>query len=96
MEVAYNNMKDLNKKKTEELEASIEKRVEKIKAEFDKKLVQKENQIKEREIQTEQKIRTVEEILKQTEEDADKEILEMKTKYEMELKKERESNVKLR
>ena len=35
-------------------------------------------------------------MLKQTEEDADKEILEMKTGYEVDLKREAESNVKLR
>ena len=35
-------------------------------------------------------------MLKQTEEDADKEILEMKTSYEIDLKREAESNVKLR
>ena len=35
-------------------------------------------------------------MLKQTEEDADKEILEMKTSYEVDLKQEAESNVKLR
>ena len=34
--------------------------------------------------------------MKQTEEDADKEILEMKTGYEIDLKREAESNVKLR
>ena len=38
----------------------------------------------------------MEEMLKQTEEDADKEILEMKTSYEIDLKREAESNVKLR
>ena len=41
-------------------------------------------------------MRAVEEMLRQTEEDADKEILEMKTGYEIELKREAESNVKIR
>ena len=41
-------------------------------------------------------MQAVEEMLKQTEEDADKEILEMKTSYEVDLKQEAESNVKLR
>ena len=36
MEAAYNDMKEINKKKTEELERSIEQRVEKIQKEFDK------------------------------------------------------------
>ena len=95
METAYNNMKEINKKKTEELENSIEERVVKIKNEFDAKLVQYEDEVKGREKQSEEKIRAVEEILKQTEEDADKEILEIKTQYEIELKKEKESNVKV-
>ena len=41
-------------------------------------------------------VRAVEEILKQTEEDADKEILELKTKYEKLLRSEREANVRMR
>ena len=53
-------------------------------------------EVKIREKQSEEKIKAVEEILKQTEEDADKEILELKTKYEIELKKEKESNVKVK
>ena len=55
-----------------------------------------EEEVKEREKTNEDKIRSIEEILKQTEEDADKEILEMKTKYEKELKTERETLVKVR
>ena len=43
-----------------------------------------------------EKVRAVEEMLKQTEEDADKEILELKTKYEKILRSEREANVRLR
>ena len=52
--------------------------------------------MKQREKNNEEKIKSIEEILKQTEEDADKEILEMKTKYEKELKFERETLVKIR
>merc|ERR1711874_722178 len=88
-------MKEINKKKTEQLEQSIELRVEKIKKEFDSKLLKYEEDVKAREKAGEEKIKAVEEILKQTEEDADKEILEMKTRYEVDLKKEKESNVKL-
>ena len=36
MEKAYNEMKEMSQKKTEELEKSIELRVEKIQQEFDK------------------------------------------------------------
>ena len=42
------------------------------------------------------RVKAVEEMLRQTEEDADKEILEMKTKYERLLRSEREGNVRLR
>ena len=41
-------------------------------------------------------MKSIEEVLKQTEEDADKEILELKTKYEKDLKSERETLVKVR
>ena len=43
-----------------------------------------------------EKVRAVEEMLKQTEEDADKEILELKTRYERILRSERDANVRLR
>jgi hypothetical protein len=36
MELAYNEMKEINKSKTEELERSIEQRVAKIQLEFDR------------------------------------------------------------
>ena len=49
-----------------------------------------------REKACEDKVKAIEEVLKQTEEDADKEILEMKKKYEDMLRTERESNVRLR
>ena len=68
----------------------------KSKKKIDVKLAKYEEEVKLREKAGDEKVKAVEEILKQTEEDADKEILEMKTKYELELKKEKESNVKLR
>lgn len=89
-------MKEASVKKVEELEKSIEKRVEKIKKEFDNKLSIYEEEVKSRERNNEEKIKSMEEILKQTEEDADKEILEMKTRYEKDLKLERETLVKVR
>ena len=96
LESEYNMMKDASVKKVEELEKSIEQRVEKIKREFDNKLSIYEEEVKTRERRNEEKIKSMEEILKQTEEDADKEILEMKTKYEKDLKHERETLVKVR
>ena len=92
----YNKIKEASIKKVEELEKSIEKRVQMIKEEFNTKLTNYEDEVKSRERLNEEKIRSIEEILKQTEEDADKEILEIKTKYEKELKIERETLIKIR
>ena len=92
----YNSIKESSVKKVENLENSIEKRIDNIKTEFDNKLAVYEGEVKTRERNNEEKIKSMEEILKQTEEDADKEILEMKTKYERDLKHEREALVKVR
>ena len=96
LEQEYEKIKEASVKKVETLEQSIEKRIEKIKQEFDAKLANYEEEVKTREKTNEEKIKSIEEILKQTEEDADKEILEMKTRYERELKLERETLVKIR
>ena len=53
---------------------------------FDKKLVANNLEVKKYEKLGGEKVRAVEEILKQTEEDADKEILDIKSKYEKILK----------
>ena len=53
-------------------------------------------EVKKHEQKGDEKVKAVEEMLKQTEEDADKEILELKTKYEKILRAEREANVRLR
>ena len=92
----YNKIKEASVKRVEELEKSIEKKVEKIKKEFNAKLSGYEDEVKSREKSNDEKIKSIEEILKQTEEDADKEILEIKTKYEKELKFERETLIKVR
>ncbi len=55
-----------------------------------------EAEVKKHEQLGDEKVKAVEEMLKQTEEDADKEILELKTKYEKILRTEREANVRLR
>ena len=54
----------------------------------------KDVEVSAREHDAETRVKAVEEMLKQTEEDADKEILELKTKYEKSLRFERESNVR--
>ena len=51
-------------------------------------------EVSAREVDADTRIKAVEEMLKQTEEDADKEILELKTKYEKTLRFEKESNVR--
>ena len=79
-------MKLSSVEKVKMLESSIENKVKKIKEEFNVKLSVYEGEVKEREKINEEKVKSMEEILKQTEEDADKEILEIKTKYESELK----------
>ena len=89
-------MKVSSVEKVKLLENSIEDKVKKIKEEFNVRLSVYEGEVKERERVNEEKVKSMEEILKQTEEDADKEILEMKTKYEKDLKVERESLVKVR
>lgn len=91
----YDEIKLSSVEKVKTLELSIEGRVEKIKKEFDSKLALYETEVKGREKVNEEKVKSSEEILKQTEQDADKEILEMKTKYENELKVERETLVKV-
>ena len=53
---------------------------------FEKKLVANDLEVKKYEKLGGEKVRAVEEILKQTEEDADKEILDIKSKYEKILK----------
>ena len=92
----YEEMKLSSVEKVKVLESSIESKVKKIKEEFNVKLSVYEGEVKEREKVNEEKVKSMEEILKQTEEDADKEILEIKTKYESELKMERETLVKVR
>ena len=96
LDTEYEKIKAASVRKVEELENSIEKRIENIKIEFDEKLSKYEDEVKQREKGNEEKMKSLEEVLKQTEEDADKEILEMKTKYEKDLKVERESLVKVR
>ena len=96
LEVEYEKIKEASVKKVELLENSIEERIENIKREFDEKLSRYEDEVKLREKTNEDKMKSIEEVLKQTEEDADKEILELKTKYEKDLKSERETLVKVR
>ena len=92
----YEDIKVSSVEQVKDLEHSIESRVDNIKKEFKTKLASYEGEVKEREKVNEEKVKSTEEILKQTEEDADKEIIEMKTKYENELKIEKECLVKVR
>ena len=78
------------------MENNQKKELKKMGKEFDVKLAANNLEVKKHEKLGAEKVRAVEEILKQTEEDADKEILEIKSKYEKILKAERENNVRLR
>ncbi|XP_023325857.1 cilia- and flagella-associated protein 57 [Eurytemora carolleeae] len=96
LEQSSEALKMKNKTKIEHLEKAIESKVGKIKEEFEAKIQAYNQEMMEKEKAGEESIRAIEEVLKQTEEDADKEILELKIRYEDELRKERESNVRLR
>ena len=78
------------------MEQNTQNELKKMEAQFDTKLAANDLEVKKHEKLGMEKVRAVEEMLKQTEEDADKEILELKTKYEKILRSERESNVRLR
>jgi chromosome segregation ATPase len=96
LQADYEEIKLSSVDKVNVIEASIEGRVEKITTEFDSKLAHYEEEVKVREAGNLDKVKSMEEILNQTEVDADKEIIEMKTRYENELKAERETLVKVR
>jgi len=61
-----------NKTKIEHLEKAIESKVGKIKEEFEAKIQAYNQEMMEKEKAGEESIRAIEEVLKQTEEDADK------------------------
>ena len=65
-------MKTKNKAKIEHLEKAIESKVRKIKDEFEAKIKVYNQEMIEKEKTGEESIRAIEEVLKQTEEDADK------------------------
>ena len=96
MEDKYNAVTQSHKKKMESIEKAKGEEFKKMQDEFDAKLVKNQHEVKRHEKIGNEKVRAVEEMLKQTEEDADKEILELKTKYEKILRSEREANVRLR
>ena len=70
--------------------------MKKIREEHQRKLDAKEREVSTRERASEDKVRTVEEMLRHTERDGDKEVMETKARYERTLKEEREANVRLR
>lgn len=99
----YDNLEDMYKalrkgfdKKMVEMNKETEQNLKEMDAKFKQKLDSNNLEVKKHEKLGMEKVRAVEEMLKQTEEDADKEILELKTKYEKILRNEREANVRLR
>ena len=85
-----------HEKKNVQMKESTDKMITKSRVDFQKQLREKDDEVAKREKAAETRIKAIEEVLKQTEEDADKEILELKTRYERALRSERESNVRLR
>ena len=59
----------------------LQDQLEGMRGEFDKKLAANMAEVKAHEQAGEVKVKAVEEMLKQTEEDADKEIIELKTRW---------------
>ena len=92
----YNALKRSYEKQMLSMEANTKNELKKMEKTFDTKLAANDLEVKKHEKLGMEKVRAVEEMLKQTEEDADKEILELKTKYEKILRSEREANVRLR
>ena len=76
----YNALKKSYDKKMKDMENETAKNLRKMEAEFQSRLAANEIEVKKYEKLGMEKVRAVEEMLKQTEEDADKEILELKTK----------------
>nr|XP_040582177.1 cilia- and flagella-associated protein 57-like [Lepeophtheirus salmonis] len=74
----------------------MNKALEEMKSSCDKQLKENEDDMLKREEEGSSKVSDIEEMLKQTEQDADKEILELRMKYEKTLKVEKESNIRLR
>ncbi|CAB4059968.1 unnamed protein product [Lepeophtheirus salmonis] len=74
----------------------MNKALEEMKSSCDKQLKENEDEMVKREEEGSSKVSDIEEMLKQTEQDADKEILELRMKYEKTLKVEKESNIRLR
>lgn len=70
--------------------------IEKWSINFDQKKQQLTNELKQQEDEKRQQHREFEEHKKQIEEDADREIIEMKTKYEKRLRESLESNMQLK
>ena len=79
-----------------EMEEAREKALQELTEYYEAKIKEKNRELKEASDEHDQQQRKMEEIQKQTEEDTDHEILTLKNTYERDLKKQIDSNMKLR
>lgn len=96
LEEAHGDLRRTYEVKQRAADEAAEKRLKECEADFLRKLESNNQGVKRHLQESEERIKAVEEMLRQTEEDADKEILELKTRYEKILRHERETNVRLR
>ena len=78
------------------MEEAREKALQELTEYYEAKIKEKNRELKEASDEHDQQQRKMEEIQKQTEEDTDHEILTLKNNYERDLKKQIDSNMKLR
>eukprot|EP00094_Tigriopus_californicus_P008583 TCALIF_08273-PA protein Name:"Similar to WDR65 WD repeat-containing protein 65 (Homo sapiens)" AED:0.08 eAED:0.08 QI:0/0.28/0.12/0.75/0.42/0.37/8/0/1160 len=96
LEEEHTAMKNSYERKLKEALKAKEEALVKQGEEHLTKIQVKDAEIAKKESEAELKVKAVEEMLRQTEEDADKEIMEMKRKYEKQLRFEKDANVRLR
>ena len=77
------------------MEGAREKALQELREYYESKIEEKNVQLENADAQQVQQLKEREEIQKQTEEDADHEILDLKNRYERQLRKKQEENTKL-
>ena len=83
-------------RKITDMEEAREKALQELTEYYEAKLQEKNMQLEQASDEQRQQLREGEELQKQTEEDADREILDLKNRYERQLRHRREENTKLR
>ena len=79
-----------------EMEDSREKALQELTEYYEAKIQEKNMQLEQAADEQRQQLKEGEELQRQTEEDADREILDLKNRYERMLRQRREENTKLR